>query len=73
MLTRCFAFIYTPNTKEMTSFTRTTLPAVTLRRIEDITLVTDYEKITRRCNYTNGLQLPILSIRWVVLTVIYFE
>jgi len=55
MLTRCIVFIYTPDTKEMTSLLEITLPAVTLRRIEDIILVTNHEKITWCYNYTNGL------------------
>jgi len=39
MLTRCIVFIYTPETKEMISLFENTLPALTLRRTEDIIFV----------------------------------
>ena len=63
MLTRCIVFIYTPDTKEMTSLLEITLPAVTLRRTEDFIFVNKLRE-----NY-----LVLRLYKWAIIAYIFYQ
>ena len=63
MLTGCIVFIYTPDTKEMTSLLEITLPAVTLRRTEDVIFVNKLRE-----NY-----LVLRLYKWAIIAYIFYQ
>ena len=63
MLTRCIAFMHTPDIKEMTSLLEITLPAVTLRRTEDFVFV----------NKLREKYLVLRLYKWAIISCIFYQ